>query len=275
MKWGVQQVRVTLEDSESGETVVIEQSPDGRVKCEGAKARRGERAANTPPAAEAKTAREPAAKADKPKPARKRAAKEVGETGPRKPRASRKPEPEPEPAPAPTPGTALEWSPVKDHEYDGFAAPSAAGQFKVLISKNSQWALFYELKGTWPKHIACFAKLDKAKLRAQELHDAGWPESEFGPITAGQVARACPAPWMVSTLLPMPSIGPPSMTKKRARSCTCGSQAALRSTVVPRAAAAAHSAFSVPVTLGSSRKMSAPVRPAPGLVRTTKRSPSS
>lgn len=197
MKWGVQQVRVTLEDSESGETVVIEQSPDGRVKCEGAKARRGERAANTPPAAaEAKTAREPEAKAERPKPARKRAAKEAGETGPRKPRASRKPEPkpEPEPAPAPTPGTALEWSPVKDHEYDGFAAPSAAGQFKVLISKNSQWALFYELKGTWPKHIACFAKLDKAKLRAQELHDAGWPESEFGPITAGQVARACPAP---------------------------------------------------------------------------------
>ena len=193
MKWGVQQVRVTLEDSESGETVVIEQSPDGRVKCEGAKARRGERAANTPPAAaEAKTAREPKAKADKPKPTRKRAAKEAGETKARKPRASRKPEPEPEPAP--TPGTALAWSPVKDHEYDGFAAPSAAGRFKVLISKNSQWALFYELKGTWPKHIACFAKLDRAKLRAQELHDAGWPESEFGPITAGQVARACPAP---------------------------------------------------------------------------------
>ncbi|HRI10115.1 MAG TPA: hypothetical protein PKW35_19975, partial [Nannocystaceae bacterium] len=192
---GVQQVRVTLEDSESGETVVIEQSPDGRVKCEGAKARRGERAANTPPAAaEAKTAREPETKADKAKPARKRAAKEAGETGPPKPRASRKPEPAPEPAPTPTPGTALEWSPVKDHEYDGFAAPSAAGQFKVLISKNSQWALFYELKGTWPKHIACFAKLDNAKLRAQELHDAGWPESEFGPITAGQVARACPAP---------------------------------------------------------------------------------
>lgn len=194
MKWGVQQVRVTLEDSESGETVVIEQSPDGRVKCEGAKARRGERAANSPPAAEAKTAREPEAKADKPKPARKHASKEAGDTKPRKPRASRKPEPAPETAPTATPGTALEWSPVKDHEYDGFAAPSAAGQFKVLISKNSQWALFYELRGTWPKHIACFAKLDKAKLRAQELHDAGWPESEFGPITAGQVARACPAP---------------------------------------------------------------------------------
>ena len=63
MKWGVQQVRVTLEDSESGETVVIEQSPDGRVKCEGAKARRGERAANTPPAALPRKARKPRASA--------------------------------------------------------------------------------------------------------------------------------------------------------------------------------------------------------------------
>ncbi|MFY0531657.1 hypothetical protein [Nannocystis pusilla] len=45
-------------------------------------------------------------------------------------------------------------------------------------------------QGTWPKHIGCFGrKVDKAQERAQELHDAGWPETEFGPITAGQVAR--------------------------------------------------------------------------------------
>ena len=43
-------------------------------------------------------------------------------------------------------------------------------------------------------------------------------------------------------------------------SCTCGSAAALRRIVVPFAATAAISAFSVPVTLGSSRKMSAPTR---------------
>src|SRR5439155_1665574 len=66
-------------------------------------------------------------------------------------------------------------------------------------------------------------------------------------------------PCTVSALEPMPSITAPQATRKRARSWTCGSEAALRSTVVPRARTAAISAFSVPVTLGSSRKMSAPV----------------
>src|ERR1700752_869877 len=55
----------------------------------------------------------------------------------------------------------------------------------------------------------------------------------------------------------MPSIAAPSPTRNRARACTCGSDAALRRTVVPGARTAAMSAFSVPVTLGSSRKMSA------------------
>ena len=64
----------------------------------------------------------------------------------------------------------------------------------MLITTGSQWALFYELQGTWPKDIRCFLSEDKAKKHAQELHDAGWPESEFGPVTAGQVAAACPAP---------------------------------------------------------------------------------
>ena len=50
--------------------------------------------------------------------------------------------------------------------------------------------------------------------------------------------------------------------RKCARSCTCGSLAALRRMVVPVAATAAVSAFSVAVTLGSSRKTSAPVSSA-------------
>ncbi len=59
-------------------------------------------------------------------------------------------------------------------------------------------------------------------------------------------------------LVPMPSMRAPSATRKCARSCTCGSEAALRKSVVPCAATAAISAFSVAVTLGSSRKTSAP-----------------
>ena len=61
MKWGLQHVKVTLEESESGETVVIEQSSDGRVTCERGKAGKGERAANAaPPTARQRKAEAPA-----------------------------------------------------------------------------------------------------------------------------------------------------------------------------------------------------------------------
>ncbi|MBL8970177.1 MAG: hypothetical protein JNK56_06335 [Myxococcales bacterium] len=195
-------MKVTLEESDSGEVVVIEQSSDGRITCVPARAKG--RAANSAPRRSSKPEGKPRKVKDAPE--------EVEEA-----EVNADPTPEPEAAPkaaarpksagktkpakgrgaADKPGrrdTALTWEPVEDHDYHGFAAPSAAGQFKALITKGSQWALFYELKNTWPKHIGCFRTEGKAKERAQELHDAGWPESEFGPVTAGQVATACPAP---------------------------------------------------------------------------------
>lgn len=185
MKWGVQHVKVTLEN-ESGETVVIEQSPDGRVKCE--PGRKAERAANTAPPKEPKSEAKAAAAPKTAKPKEGARSESTAKANEKKAKTPAKPR-----GKGPKKG-ALKWVPVKDHDYDGFAAASGGGQFKALIAKNTQWALFYELKGVWPKHIGCFRKVDKAKERAQELHDAGWPETEFGPITAGQVARACPVP---------------------------------------------------------------------------------
>lgn len=192
MKWGVQHVKVTLEN-ESGETVVVEQDANGRVKCEPGKGGKPERAANSPPKTAPK-AESQAAKPDKGKPERKPPKAKSGEESPKPDDASKaKTSATPRESKKPRRSAALKWSPVKDHGYEGFAAPSAGGRFKVLKAKDSQWALFYELKDTWPKHIGCFGrKVDKAQERAQELHDAGWPETEFGPITAGQVARACP-----------------------------------------------------------------------------------
>ncbi|MFY0531715.1 hypothetical protein [Nannocystis pusilla] len=58
---------MTLE-SESGETVVVEQDANGRVKCEPGKGGKTERAANSPPPPKAAN---PAAKQDKAKPERK------------------------------------------------------------------------------------------------------------------------------------------------------------------------------------------------------------
>lgn len=205
MKWGLQHVKVTLEESDSGEVVVIEQSSDGRITC--VPARGKGRAANTAPRRAGKSEAEPPAAAKpeevdeedeaEPEPV---AAPKATDRRKAAPKAASKPKPKPPKAPRgggkkPNGRVAgLTWEPVKDHDYEGFAARSAAGQFKALITKGSQWALFYELKGTWPKHIGCFRTEVKARARAQELHDMGWPESEFGPVTAGQVATACPAP---------------------------------------------------------------------------------
>ena len=60
------------------------------------------------------------------------------------------------------------------------------------------------------------------------------------------------------TFEPMPSISAPSETRKRQRSWTCGSQAALEIMVRPGASVAAMIAFSVPITDASSRCTCAP-----------------
>ena len=212
MKWGLQHVKVTLEESETGEVFVIEQNSDGHVTC--APVQGKGRAANSasrsrvdvdvkarkrhaPPTKESEAAEdveaaeEAEAEDDTPEPEVEAKAKPAARS---KAKAHKKPRGGRKAAKSNRRDTALSWEAVQDHDYHGFAAGSAAGQFKALITKGSQWALFYELKGTWPKHIGCFRTESKAKERAQELHDAGWPESEFGPVTAGQVAQACPAP---------------------------------------------------------------------------------
>src|SRR3954451_24132790 len=66
---------------------------------------------------------------------------------------------------------------------------------------------------------------------------------------------------MWSMFEPMPSMRAPIFTSIRQRSCTCGSQAVLMRQVRPGARTAAITAFSVPVTLGSSRNTSVPLSP--------------
>src|SRR5215218_3126797 len=71
-------------------------------------------------------------------------------------------------------------------------------------------------------------------------------------------------PWTYMTFEPMPSIAAPILLSIRARSCTCGSEAALRITLEPGVSAAAISAFSVAITDGSSMKKSQASRPPSG-----------
>ena len=63
----------------------------------------------------------------------------------------------------------------------------------------------------------------------------------------------------------MPWMSAPIFTSIRARSCTCGSHAALPITVVPGVSAAAISAFSLAITDGSSMKTSVGRRPCGAL----------
>lgn len=192
MAWGVQGMRVTLEDTKTGETLVIEQKPDGKISClekpDRSRAKRAERKDEKPAAPSEETTGK-AAKEEKP-------AAEKAE----RPDSAAKPGGGPRPAKSTKRqasarrGSSLKWSPVKDHGYHGFRAPSGGGYFKVLKAKTTQWALFFEPPGADARHVGCFGKEEPAKTKAQELHDKGWPASEVRGVTAEDIARACPAP---------------------------------------------------------------------------------
>ncbi len=111
--------------------------------------------------------------------------------------------------------------------------------------------------------VACRSSARTPSIVTAPLVTAARPTNEPISMWSGLIvkgaARSGVPPSTVSVLLPSPSILAPRPLRKRARSCTWGSLAALRSTVVPEAATAAMRAFSVAVTLGSSRKMSAPL----------------
>ena len=81
-------------------------------------------------------------------------------------------------------------------------------------------------------------------------------------------------PCTVITFEPMPSICAPILTSRRARSWTCGSQAALPIVVGPGVNAAAISAFSVAITEGSSMNIPHGFRPPAGASISIQRSPS-
>src|SRR5580704_5892473 len=86
--------------------------------------------------------------------------------------------------------------------------------------------------------------------------------------------RRLPTPCTVITFEPMPSICAPIAESIRARSWTCGSDAALRITVGPRVSAAAISAFSVAITEGSSIRKSHGLSPSGASSRISRRSSS-
>ncbi len=199
MKWGIEHLRVTLRD-DSGETVVIEQSKDGAIRCEQANgvARKAaaEPAANhheadtaSTAAARAKEEPEPRAKS----PRRAQARKNKPKTA-REPRSEATPE---KPEAAPARPASLQWAPTRDGNAWGILARSGGGQFKILRDATSLWSLYYErldMEGNQAanaKLLGCFP-IDaehKARARAQEHHDNGTQIVATEPVY-----ELCPAP---------------------------------------------------------------------------------
>ena len=75
MKWGLQHVKVTLQEEDSGETVVIEQRSDGQIRCERGKSGKGGKQETKAAPAEPKAAPEPAREAEKSKAPEKESAR--------------------------------------------------------------------------------------------------------------------------------------------------------------------------------------------------------
>ena len=221
MKWGVQQVSVTLE-SDSGETLVVEQRPDGKVVCKPVPkdkaAAKPDKPATKPdkPAAKPRAPRKP--KADKPPTKAPKATKAP------EPKATPEPEAKPEPKPAPQPAAKqprtaqarepLDWHTIDDHGYTGIGALATWGAYKALRAKTAAtYALFFETANQPPHHIGCFRTLDEVKKRAQQIHDSGWPP--FVGVTKADVEGACPAPTATPTAdAPAPAEPKPTRARK-------------------------------------------------------------
>lgn len=208
-EWGIQHVKIELAN-ENGERLIIDQEPGGRVTCHEPGRTRGtgkdsaaapaSKAGKDPAAApSSKAGKDPSAAASKPpsKAAAAKPAEEPVKTGARTAaRRTAKPEaakPEAAKKPARRKASSLQWKPVKDAGYHGFAAKSEGGAFKLLKAKNSQWALFFERPGQKTVPLGCFKEDAPGRVTAQELHDKGTYRVEPEPITEYRIINVCPA----------------------------------------------------------------------------------
>ena len=183
MGWKLRKMALTLEDPATGEAQEFEVTPSGK-DCEEKSKSKPAKAESKPAKAESKPASPDARKAGQYAPHKSEAAANDGgkkKSVPRKPPRRK--------------ASSLDWSPCVDHDYKGFKARSGAGQFKLLRAKNTQWALFYELAGSKARKVGCYGKEMEGKVKAQALHDEGWPASETsGGVTAEDLKGACPMP---------------------------------------------------------------------------------
>ncbi len=201
-EWGIQHVKIELANEE-GERLIINQDPGGRVTCQpghtrgaGKDSAAAPASKPSPGAAASKPDKAPAAKpAEEPAKTEARAApRRTAKPAAAKPEAAKPEAAKPEGRkPARRKASSLQWKPVSDTGYHGFAAKSEGGAFKLLKAKNSQWALFFERPGQKTVPLGCFKEDAPGRVTAQELHDKGTYRVEPEPITEYRIINVCPA----------------------------------------------------------------------------------
>jgi hypothetical protein len=181
-EWTVETIRLTLYNDERKERVIVQKS-NGDLSVSSKQRDKDEGGTANDKPTQATEAKEANAKA------KVAAQKPVQE---RKGRAGT-----PAPAHPPEPakkGTSLEWAPIVDAGYDGFAAKSRGAELHVLKTSNGGWAIYVYWGRGLMKHITCLAKLGDAKKAAQALHDEGLPARPEPKLTQEMIDNACPAP---------------------------------------------------------------------------------
>lgn len=187
-EWVVENVRFTLYNDKRKERLFVQKS-NGDITV--TSKQRGDddapdekRGAKADPVAKEHVTEGAKVAAEKPASKRKPASE-------RKPRAA---EASAEAPAEPARSTSLEWRPIVDAGYDGFAAKSHGAELQVLKTSLNNWALyvFWE-RGVWT-HLQCFSKLREAKEAAQERHDTGLPPRPKPKLTQEMIDSACPVP---------------------------------------------------------------------------------
>ena len=180
---------ITVEDGVSGK-VTLRRDGHGHIVCDSDKV-----AVAAPAARESRREPKPEPAKSKPvaevKPAKAKAAEEKPKAAEaeEKPKAADKPQKAK--AGRPRRSSSLVWKPTTDAGFKGFVAKTDNGQFKLLKSKGSQWALFRERPDTNPEMLGCFKKEDLGRVAAQKAHDTPMKQR---PVTEVTIVEVCPMP---------------------------------------------------------------------------------
>ncbi len=208
--WVIENLRVTLFSPKHKERVIIQNNRDDlRITS------RESDASIRQEGPDKATADKKAARKDEP--ATEATAARAASPGPAVAAANSAPQAPPAPREAQErKSSSLKWQPTEDAGYTGFSAESRDGEFVLLKTERSLWALYFSWGRGVHVGLGCFRELKDGKAAAQKQHDGGPLARPNGSITPEMVEKACPAPPEpeppAEPAAPEPAAAPPTAT---------------------------------------------------------------